>query len=286
MLTRMMALLLTGSILVACGTADVSGDGEANSEVIEAGTTAEEPGEAGSSGTVTDDEPGEDGSSAVGAGEESGEADAGAGTDESGEQAADRLDIEVVESGFSTFVAYDDSTRASWAAIVSNPNGSPWLATSIDLTVTMLDDQGSVLASESDSLAVLLPGQSGAVTGTTLDDVDGLTDLRVQARVRDWERAPGPYGSFETSDITVRQDDFGGWSVTGQVASTFTEDFEDVYGVAVFRDAEDRIVGGAFTFIDFVPGGGDTSFQIDSFDDIEQVASSEVYVSLSNLSLW
>lgn len=279
MRTRAMGLLVAGLLIAGCSTADMSSGGESDSDVVEADNSGEEQ-SVEEEIDDTDELADTDQIDAADAPEP--EADA----DRSDAEEADRQDVEIADSGYSTFTAYDDSTRASWAAVLTNPNDDLWLATSIDVTVTMLDDAGSVLASESDSLAVLLPGQSGAVTGSTLDDVDGLADIRVQARVRNWEREDGPFGSFETSDVSVREDQFGGWTATGQVASTFTEDFDDVYATAVFRDSDGAIIGGAFTFIDFVPGNGDTSFQIDALDDIDGVESSEVFVSLSNLSLW
>lgn len=283
MKTRMVGLLVAGLILAGCGTADMSSDGETNSEVVEADATADEPTEEDRTTETDDEQPGDEADDTSGdTGDDAARQEAG----DTAEEEADRQDIEITDSGFSSYTAYDDSTRASWAAVLTNPNDDLWLATSIDITVTLLDDAGSVLASQSDSLAVLLPGQSGAVTGSTLDDVAGLADIRVQARVRNWESQPGPFGSFQTSDVSVREDDFGGWTVTGQVASTFTDDFDDVYAVAVFRNADNDIIGGAFTFIDFVPGDGDTSFQINAFDDLVDVDSSEVYVTLSSLSLW
>lgn len=282
MYTRTIGLMIAALLLAGCGTADLSSDGETNSEVVEADATTDEPTEEDRTSEVDDEQPGHEADDPAGDTGDDALEEAG----DTAEEEADRQDIEITDSGFSTFTAYDDSTRASWAAVLTNPNDDLWLATSIDITVTLLDDAGSVLASQSDSLALLLPGQSGAVTGSTLDDVAGLADIRVQARVRNWESQPGPYGSFQTSDVSVREDDFGGWTVTGQVASTFTDDFDDVYAVAVFRNADNDIIGGAFTFIDFVPGDGDTSFQIDAFDDLVDVDSSEVYVTLSSLSLW
>jgi hypothetical protein len=74
--------------------------------------------------------------------------------------------------------------------------------------------------------------------------------------------------------------------VTGEVRSTFVEDFEDVYAVAVLRDDDGRIVGGGWTFLDFVPADGDTSFEIRIFEDVQGVASADVYVAFSSLSLF
>lgn len=256
-------------VLVGCSMPDVGSEGEPASEVVEnAAATEPEDADQQSEAPATEnstpqrEDGGEESSSEV-----------------------DRIDLEIVESGFSSYPAYDDSRRASWAVVLENPNQAPHLATSIDVTVTLLDDAGSIVGSQSDSVAVILPGQRAAVVGSTYEDVGEIADIRVQARARSWEEQEGPYGAFDTSDVSVRQDRFRGWTVTGSVSSTFTDDFEDVYGTAVLRDSAGVIVGGGFTFIDFVPAGGDTSFEISVLDDLSGVATAEVYVSLSSLSL-
>lgn len=260
---RTFPTLLAAAIgLMACSTADLGSEGEASSEVVEPGTAGDETAQAADGGPDPESEP-------------------------DPEPLPDREDIAVVGHGFSTYeVSYDESLRASWAVVVSNPNPDTHVAESINVTVTLLDDSGSVLSSASDSIAVLLPGQTAAVSDSTFEDVGEVAEMRVQARTRTWSEEDGPFGEFTTSDVNVREDTYEGWTITGQVASTFTTDFEDVYAVAVLKNDEGDIVGGGFTFVEFVPADGDTSFQISIMDGVQNVASADVHVALSNLSLW
>jgi hypothetical protein len=265
------SFLVAAFVLGACASAELGSGGEARSDVVESAPADEEV-----AAEEVDVEP-----------EPKPEPEPEQEPDIESEAAAAQADIEVVDYGFSTFeTSYDDSRRASWAVELSNPNSDSHIAESIDVTVTLLDASGSVLNSDSHSIAVLLPGQTAAVAGSTYEDVGDVAEMRVQARPRGWAEEEGPFGGFTTSDVNARADEYGGWTVTGQVESTFTEDFEDVYAVAVLKNAAGDIVGGDFTFLDFVPADGDTSFQVSVMDDIDDVASAEVYVTLSNLSLW
>lgn len=262
--------IVAATALAACADlGGVAADGDATTEVVDSrdeGAAVDLDDEAEAAVEPVEDEPEE--------------------AEEVEEPEVEQLDLEIAESGFSLFeVSYDDSTRAAWGVLISNPNDT-LIATSVDVTVTFLDENDGVIGSTSDSLAALLPGQTAALADSTYEDVSGLADLRVQVRARGWEEADGEVGSFVTSGVSVRPVEYGGWTVTGSVESTFVDDFEDVYAVAVLRDADGAIVGGAWTFVDFVPGGGDTSFQIDMHDEIEAVASADVHFRLSNLSLW
>lgn len=252
-LIPLLGLLL---VLGACETADVTqetDDNEAISDVVESEPTVD--------ATPTEE------------------------TEE--EEVAEQQNLEVAEYGFSTFeVSYDDSVRASYGAIITNPNDDHWAASSVNITITLMDDDGSVVHSADDTIAFILPGQHVAIADTTFEDVREATEMRIQARARNWEEVEGPFGSFTPSDVNLRANDMDGWTVTGQVASDFVEDFEDVYVVAVFRDSNENVIGGEWGFIDFIPAGGDTSFELSGMDSIQDVAAAEVYVHFSSMSVW
>ncbi len=267
--------------LVGCVSAeDLSAEGESNSEVVEASDDEPDREDEGGDGGTASDEEGDAAGPAPDHSEPPPEED-----DRSEQSTPERVDLEVADSGFSTYRAYDDSERVSWGVVLHNPNEA-WLATSVDATVTYLDGDDSILGSSSDTVAAILPGQDAALAESTFEDIGAVDDIRVQIRAGDWEEVEESVGTFETDDVNVRPQEFGGWTVTGSVASTFVDDFEDVYAVAILRDGEGAIVGGGWTFLDFVPGNGDTSFEIGVLDDIADVDHAEVHVNFSSLSLW
>jgi hypothetical protein len=202
-----------------------------------------------------------------------------------------RADLEVTEYGFSTWQEeFDDGARLSWAVVVSNPNpADSWLATSTDVRVSFYDAGGGVISSATDTVALLLPGGQAALVGSdspfSNPDLGLIASMDVRLGQPQWEEADGPLGAFEVSGVQVRTGQFGDSTVTGQVASTFADEIEDAYAVAVCRDAAGAIIGGDFTFIEFIPSGETTPFEISGFGSPPGTSSADVFVTFSFLSL-
>jgi hypothetical protein len=129
----------------------------------------------------------------------------------------------------------------------------------------------------------VLPSQKSAVGNFTAGA--GVTRMEVQARVQSWEDAPEQVGTFTVSSVNVVPQEYTGPQVTGTIASTFVEDLQQVEVVAVFYSAENAIIGGAFTFVDFIPAGGTSAFEVSSLVDIPGIDHADVIPSVSNLSL-
>lgn len=202
-----------------------------------------------------------------------------------------RGELAVTEFGYSTWQGeFDDGARLSWAAIVENPNPTDsWVATSADVSVSFFDAGGSVVASATDTIALILPGQRAAVVGS--DSPFGNPDLALIASMEvrlgepRWEEAREALGAFTVSDVQIRYGEFGDATVTGQVASTFADEITDAYANAVYRDSAGAIVGGDFTFIDFIPPGDSIPFEISGFGSPPAATGAEVYIGFSFLSL-
>lgn len=202
-----------------------------------------------------------------------------------------REDLVVVEQGFSTWQGeFDDGARLSWAAVIENPNSTDtWLATTADIRVSFFDAGGGVISSASDSVALVLPGQRAAVVGSdspfSNPDLGLIASMEVRLGQPRWEEAEGSLGAFEVSGVQMRTGEFGDATVTGQVASTFESEIEDAYATAVYRDASGAVIGGDYTFIDFIPSGETTPFEISGFGSPPGSTSADVYVTFSFLSL-
>ena len=73
---------------------------------------------------------------------------------------------------------------------------------------------------------------------------------------------------------------------TAPVSYTHLKDLKDVIVTAVYRDGANKIVGGDFTFLNFVPAGGNAAVTVDAINwEGEAPAATEVYATLSALSL-
>ena len=205
--------------------------------------------------------------------------------------AVPRAELEVTEYGFSTWQGeFDDGARLSWAVVVDNPNpASSWIATRVDIRVSFFDGGGGVVTTTSDTVALLVPGQRAAVVGSdspfSNPDLGLIESMEVRLGEPSWEQADGPLGAFEVSGVQVRTGQFGDSAVTGQVSSTFVDEIENAYATAVYRNADGAIVGGDFTFIEFIPSGEATPFEISGFGSPPSAVSADVYVTFSFLSL-
>ncbi len=93
--------------------------------------------------------------------------------------------------------------------------------------------------------------------------------------------------NFAVSNVRTHPEQFGGLKTTASIESPFKKDLKDVKAVAVYRYKRDKVVGGAFKFVNFVPGKGRASVTIDDMGvtKLPGRAKTDVYVALSGLSL-
>jgi hypothetical protein len=194
------------------------------------------------------------------------------------------LDLQIVNKGFTQLPPNSiGATYLTYAVLLRNPNAAK-AANRVDVNMTFSDTAGTVVASKSDTIAVVLPNQTIAVSGLPSDS-KGAAKMDVQARVASWEDAAGT-GSFSTEGVSVAQGLYGsGPTVHGTVVSTFAKDVKKPKAVAVFYGRTGAIVGGSETFVDFVPAGGRVGFEIPSFTGQAPTSRAEVYMQLTSLSL-
>lgn len=185
------------------------------------------------------------------------------------------IDIVIEEFGFGTIEPERRDAFASYGIIVRNPNNGRWIANDVSIAITWIDESGSVLGRDTGSIYMVLPTEVAAVTGRTFDmEAAEVAIMEVQTRVGSWiDSGEGPLGSFEVSDVTLRED-----TVTARVSSTFDREFTDLDALAIFRDSDGNIVGGwGYAYIDFIAGGGNTSVEVNRPSEI-QASSADVFV--------
>lgn len=198
-------------------------------------------------------------------------------------------EVEITGKGFTQLPANSiGDSYVSYAVTVSNSNSAaaskPLVADGVRLNITFRGADGNVVKSESETINFILPGKTMAIGTST--EAAGVATMEVKALVDRWTPNESPItGAFTTSEVTTRPDDYGGVKTSGSVASTFAKDYKDVIGVAVYRNAAGDILGGDYSFIDFVQGGGTVSFEVSGSNSPGRVARTDVYFGLSNLSL-
>lgn len=194
-------------------------------------------------------------------------------------------DIEIVEYGFAEIPRerVSQSQTTSYAVLVRNPNPEGWAAKSVSLNIAFYDAAGTVLKSESPTFSVILPGQTVA-TGDG-ESVAGVARMEVKALTGGWEALDKTPGAFTLSGITMKPQSYGGPDVTGLISSTFAKDIKSPKVTVVFRDAAGKAVGGAYTYADFVPAGGQAAFTVSPLWTVPAGWTTEGYAEITSLSL-
>jgi hypothetical protein len=211
-------------------------------------------------------------------------AEQGAASDPGTPESAPSPPIEVVGHGFSEVPPgeYSTTTYTPYAAVFANPD----MANFVDAQVRFVfkDAAGTVLASEEDFLTAVFPGGEAALSGQLMD-VEGVAAMEVQVLPGVSESAHEGVQGFVVDQINSVEDEWGGITTTARVTSPFTKDLTDLTVNAVYRNANGDIIGGAWTFLSFVPAQGSTGLEVTGTDLAEAPASTDVYVGLSNLTL-
>lgn len=140
------------------------------------------------------------------------------------------------------------------------------------VTITGYDDAGSVVSSDTMTLAALYPGQTqycASIAG------NGAGASAVEFSIgmpNDWDvrRTTGSASTYEVTDAALVSDGFGGSAATGKVRLAVAgDDMKTAMGsialTALVRDDAGSIVASGETYIDMIPEGSTASFEIPLF---------------------
>lgn len=186
-----------------------------------------------------------------------------------------RLDVEILDSGFAVVDEY-----ISYAIVARNPNLTTHVASYLPLQITFYDGD-TILITAEENMSVMLPGQTSATTG--FDEITGRpTRMEVRMGSTDWEEIDFSAGRFVVSDVQTKPEQFGGWKTTGTIQSEFVERQESVRIDVVHRNSAGDVIGGDFTFLDFIDPGTRIGFDVSTTLDLKDVdrEATEVYWSI------
>jgi hypothetical protein len=190
-----------------------------------------------------------------------------------------RQEIVLLEQGFTPGSTGDGTDWAQVGLVFDNPNPDTHVARFVSIQLTFFDANNALAGSGEETIGPILPGQRGAL-GTSIFDVRNATEMEVQFRV-DWEEVHVDVGSFGFEQVSTRPEQFGGWSTQGFITSTFDQEQENVQVVAIYKDAAGNVLGGDFTFVDFVPAGGRSPFEVSTFSQFDvAVATTDMYAAI------
>lgn len=177
--------------------------------------------------------------------------------------------------GETAFGAYDEEGEYAWYTVeLENPDQVFYEYVYAD--VEALDANGTILDTSTIG-GGMLPGTtvfSGIFSDAAPADIAeiqvvGLDDLLS-------EGDPFEGGEFTVSDIAATTDDYQ-TTVTGRIASSFTDDHDQLGLTVVARDADGTIVFADEGHTDRVPAGGSANFEVSLYASLPDGLTFEVH---------
>jgi hypothetical protein len=191
--------------------------------------------------------------------------------------------VDVIQQGFTNFpAALDGTNHVTYAYILQNTTDDP--VTDLQVTITLTDAAGTVLTSDSHSVAVLQPGARLGLGDEPFEEIGEVSDMEVQVGVPSYSSATPEQGEVTVDGITTTTDDYQ-HKTTFTVSSTYESQLESPYAYVVYRDGNGEIIGGSYGFLDLVPAGGSTSGEVTSYEVIPGIdpERTEVYIEVGYL---
>jgi len=175
-----------------------------------------------------------------------------------------------------------DGTSGGVAFLVQNTNTNSAIESS-QYRVEAYDINGTVLDTKEGYINLVYPGEISAEFAD-LFLPDGTTIEKVIVQINQGELTSAPYDKnpLAADQVTYIPGDYFDY-VTGIITSSASQALKDIKIVAVGFDDSQKIIGGGYTYLDFVRAGGNSGTKI-SFKSSQAPTKIELYPSLSSIS--
>jgi hypothetical protein len=175
-----------------------------------------------------------------------------------------------------------DDNWVRFAFIVDNPNTGLSFEEA-QYQVGAFDDSGTVVGTESGYVGALLPEQKLGIGGTMyLEDGISVSSIDIQLNAGGAEPSD-TIPTFTVESESYFQDDYDS-SVSGLVTSPYNRDFDALRVSAVLYDAAGEIIGGGFTYLDFILANDSAGIEL-LVTSAGEVASVELFPNPTGLSM-
>ena len=187
--------------------------------------------------------------------------------------------IQVVAQGFG-----QDKQELGFAFLVENPNAGLAFE-STQYQVAVYDDADTVLETDSGYIELILPSQTLGVAGTMWLD-EGVTVSKLEVQLLEGDSVPTePIPTFTVESSIYYAGEYSD-AATGVINNPYGIDLQDIRVSAVVYDEGGEIIGGGFTYLNFILANGSTGIEV-SVITSGDVATVELYPTVSGLTfLW
>lgn len=167
----------------------------------------------------------------------------------------------------------------SYGAILENTTDQ--VATGVNVSIGFLDSSGTVIATDTQVINVLMPGQTFGV-GNAGIEINGGEPVEMQVDVGEpssWE-SPDSYGEISVSGINTTVDDYGAPTTTFTAESTYDEQIQGPYAFAIYRNSSGDIVGGDWDIMNFIQADGSSTGEVTGLNTVDDIdaGQTEVYI--------
>ncbi|OGO73407.1 MAG: hypothetical protein A2Z49_08795 [Chloroflexi bacterium RBG_19FT_COMBO_56_12] len=184
--------------------------------------------------------------------------------------------IAIVKSGYG-----QDGNEVGYGVLIENPNNGFSLESSM-YHINLYGDDGNIIAVEEGYVNTLLPSQTLGIGGDIYID-EGLTVASADFQIKSGNFEPSEViATFTSENISYKSSSYFP-TVTGEIASPYSKDITNLYVYAIAYNEAGEIIGGGFTFLDFVPANSKAAVEV-SITSAGVPALVELYAAVSALS--
>jgi len=184
--------------------------------------------------------------------------------------------IAVTNQGFG-----QSDKQVGFAFTVENPN-KELAFEDTQYQVALLDESGAIVGTESGYISLLPPNKTIGIANTDyLDDGVVVSSIEVQLNAgkgRNIDSLP----QFTVTNTNFHSSDIFSY-VSGVIQNPYDSAFEEVRVNAVIYDESNSIIGGGFTYANFIPANASTGVNMTVIAS-GKVANVELYPMVSKLS--
>jgi hypothetical protein len=169
----------------------------------------------------------------------------------------------------------------AFGLVLQNPNTTHSIERS-QYNITAYSGDGRLLGVEEGYIELVLPGQTLGIAGNTFL-ADGDITARMDVQIQTGEYVPSDLlPIFTAENIAYQQGDFSS-SLTGQIVNPYPRDISNLRVSAILYDSAANIIGGGYTYLDFVPSSGKAAVEV-SVTSSTPPTGAELFASVSGLS--
>lgn len=185
------------------------------------------------------------------------------------------MPLEVRERGFTQD---KEAESVSVGATIYNPN--KYSAISVDAKINVYNSAGKIVGNTLETIDVI-PPEKEAVLGTDLslaNESVKAKKIEIQVKPKSYEE---PIESFAINNLKVSHSEIF-TTATGEVVNPFYKDLNDVEVFVALEDSKGKIVGGGFTFIEYLPAKSTNGFKVDSVVALPEAKNAKAYATITD----